>query len=386
MKTVGHLTTYTVNLEVQSPLFIGSGEKITKKEYLLDTHKNTAVMFDLQKLADYLLKKNLMKQYQNYLLDDREKNIYYFFRNNNIRPQEYAQFTDYSINTAGESLNMDQPLHDLNLFVKDAQGNPYIPGSSLKGALRTAMLVYLIYYDEDEDKKRKAERMQQWRRGLDNCPTKKDKEKYLRNAKGFQFAEADWLHELDVNVEDKKNMVNSIMRGISVSDSNPLSTDDLMLVQKIDVSVKGKPQTIPLLRECLRPGANCKFTITFDNVLLKESGWTIDKLFDALNLFRRVQKQFFFDKFTGYEIVPYTKTDNILWLGGGVGFVNKTLNQVLLGPNNALEYNKTLLEALFPNGHHEKDMEIGISPHMIKVAAYKGKHHPMGQCKLEVLD
>ena len=76
MKTVGHLTTYTVTLEVQSPLFIGSGETITKKEYLHIPQENKAVLFDLRKLADYLQRKNLMQQYQNYLLDDREKNIF----------------------------------------------------------------------------------------------------------------------------------------------------------------------------------------------------------------------------------------------------------------------------------------------------------------------
>lgn len=31
-------------------------------------------------------------------------------------------------------------MNDLNTFVKDAFGRPYIPGSSLKGALRTAIL------------------------------------------------------------------------------------------------------------------------------------------------------------------------------------------------------------------------------------------------------
>ena len=56
-----------------------------------------------------------------------------------------------------------------------------------------------------------------------------------------------------------------------------------------------------------------------------------------------------------------------------LGFRELSMEPVVCAPGDA-------------SGLNEKDMEIGISPHMIKVAAYKGKHYPMGQCKLEVLD
>ncbi|MBO5139247.1 MAG: type III-A CRISPR-associated RAMP protein Csm5 [Peptococcaceae bacterium] len=383
MKTIGHLTTYTVNLEVQSPLFIGSGETVTKKEYLHIPQENKAVLFDLQKLADYLQKKNLMKQYQNYLLDDREKNIYNFFRNNNIRPQEYAQFTDYTIDMAGESIQGDKPMRELHLFVKDAQGNPYIPGSSLKGALRTAMLAYKIYIEEKDAPEKRNERNEKYLQTLNKCENNAYKIKSEFNRANTEF-EAQWLNKLTMLETKPSDMVNSVMRGISVSDSLPIAKEQLMLSQKIDGTIKGNVQYMPLFRECLRPGTVCQFTITIDEHMAAQSGWTMEEILEAVRFFKKWQEQHFYKFFAGYETPnPQKQT---LWLGGGVGFANKTVNQLALGPKKALKFNAELLASLFRNGHHEKDEEIGISPHIIKVAAYKGKHYPMGQCKLEVLD
>ena len=383
MKSVGHLTTYTVNLEVQSPLFIGSGEVITKKEYLHIPHENKAVLFDLRKLADYLQKKNLMQQYQHYLLDNNSKNIYDFFRNNNIRPQDYAQFTDYTIDMAGASVQGDRPMRELNLFVKDAQGYPYIPGSSLKGALRTAMLVYMIYASEKDVQEKREERAYEWLQQLNECyNTYAIKTKLVSGTKKY---EAYWLNRLRLPDTKSHDMVNSVMRGIAVSDSLPIAKEQLMLCQKLDGTVKGKVNPMPLFRECLRPGTVCQFTITIDTHMAAQTGWTMEKIMKAIRFFRQWQEVYFYKKFSSYENLNL-QDEAILWFGGGVGFINKTINQASIGTQKALKFNAGLLNKLFPKGHHEKDAEIGISPHIIKVAAYKGKHYPMGQCKLEVLD
>ena len=179
-------------------------------------------------------------------------------------------------------------------------------------------------------------------------------------------------------------MVNSVMRGIAVSDSTPIEKSQLMLAQKIDCSTKGNEQALPLFRECLRPGTRCQFTITIDTHMAAQTGWTLQEILKTIRLFQQWQQKYFYAKFSGNVQAPAQDDDYILWLGGGVGFINKTINQPSLGTRYALEYNAELLQKLFRKGNHEKDVDLGISPHMQKLAVYQGKRYYMGQCRLEV--
>lgn len=61
MKALGHLKSYDIQLTVQSPLFIGSGEKLSKKEYLLLSKENKAIIMDMEKLFIFLSRKKYLK-------------------------------------------------------------------------------------------------------------------------------------------------------------------------------------------------------------------------------------------------------------------------------------------------------------------------------------
>jgi len=382
MKSVGHLSMYTVTLTVQSPLFIGSGEKITKKEYLYDPRKNEIMMIDLKKLAVFLDRKGLLERYQAFMLNEKSRNIYDFFRDNQIFPRDYGQFEDYRIDTAGEAIQGEKPLRDVSLFVKDAQGMPYIPGSSIKGALRTAMLTYQIYSKEQKQDKIREARSKEWEQEAKQCYKAQDIKRNL--TQGTRRFEAEWLNRLNLPGTKKGDMANSVMRGIAVSDSTPIEKTQLMLAQKIDCSTKGNEQALPLFRECLRPGTSCQFTITIDTRMAEQTGWTMQKILKAIKVFQQWQQKYFYAKFSGNVQAPTQNDEYVFWLGGGVGFINKTINQPSLGTRQALAYNAALLQKLFHNGNHEKDVDLGISPHMQKLAMYQGKRYYMGQCRLEV--
>lgn len=86
--------------------------------------------------------------------------------------------------------------------------------------------------------------------------------------------ETNFLHKKRLQ-DDKTaltDMVNSAMRGISVSDSTPINLCQLMLAQKVDYSVAGKPQQLPIFRECLRPNTTCQFTVTVDQRMAARPG------------------------------------------------------------------------------------------------------------------
>lgn len=384
MKALGHLKSYDIQLTVQSPLFIGSGENLNKKEYLLLSKENKAIILDLEKLVVFLSRKNLLDKYQAFLLDNNQKNIYAFFRKNGITPNDYKYFSSYTIQTIGDQL-LD--VKDLQLFVKDAQNNAYIPGSSLKGAFRTAWLAYLL---ENESTNTKNNITRQWLENIEACKSKYDSRKIENELKRttLQTAnelEAKYFNTLNVNQRDTRNMVNSVMRGISFSDSTPINSSQLMLSQKIDTDVSGNEHRLPILRECLKPETTCRFTLTLDEVMLRDTGIDIEQILYIMQWFCRYQVDHFYKKFKGRIKLPVHSRETILWLGGGVGLQNKTINEPALGESNGVAYTSEVLDIIFKNHHHDKDVKKGVSPHMVKIATYQNVQYLMGQCKLEVM-
>jgi CRISPR-associated protein Csm5 len=317
-----------------------------------------------------------LQKYQAFLLDKNSRDIATFFYNNNVKPQDYQQFVDYIID--GEMIQKEQ-LRDVQLFVKDNRGNPYIPGSSLKGAIRTALLNAKLYMEKGKNSDARAE---QWLQEL-QLLQKRDLNGGKMAAK-TKNAEMQILHRLELPDTNTRDAVNSAMRGISVSDSTPIAKEQLMLAQKLDYSIAGKPQLLPISRECLRPGTTCQFTITIDDAMAEKTKWTMEQILGAVRLHQQGQQKYFYRHFKGHEQQDITNQQTILWLGGGVGFANKTINQAALGSQNTLKFNSQLLGKLFREGNHDKDQELGISPHMQKMARYKGKLYRMGQCRLEV--
>jgi CRISPR type III-A-associated RAMP protein Csm5 len=87
-------------------------------------------------------------------------------------------------------------------------------------------------------------------------------------------------------------------------------------------------------------------------------------------------------KFNG---IPAPKT-NYLYLGGGSGFVSKTvLNSLYKDDKDKIRLTQKVLEKTkVPRNHkHYKDNEYGVSPHIIKCTRYQGQTLQMGLCKLE---
>lgn len=375
MKALGHLKRYDIKLTVQSPLFIGSGENLNKKEFILLSHENKAIIMDIDKLLLFLDRKNLLEAYQVFLLDNSQKNIYYFFKNNGITPNDYKYFTSYSLQAIGDDL---QEPKGLQLFVKDTRNNAYIPGSSLKGAFRTAWLAYML---ENESINTKNTRYSQWLTELESCNNKRD----LKRLQTVNQIEKDLFNTLKMNQDASTNMVNSVMRGISFSDSTPIDSSRLMLSQKVDMNICGQGKRINVLRECLKPATTCQFTLTLDEVILKDTGINIEQIMHILQWFCRYQLEHFHKKFKGRVKLPVYSNDTILWLGGGVGFQNKTINEPVLGAHNGLAYTSKILDKMFYNHQHDKDVKKGVSPHTEKIATYQNVQYLMGQCKLEVI-
>jgi len=375
----GHLETIELILNTLSPVFIGSGRELSKKEYIFDKAEKIIHMPNLSGLISFLSERNLLTKYEEFLLQPEFNDLYVFLSKNGIAKKDYKAFVAYSID-AGEAAYSEK-LRGILTFIKGADGKPYIPGSSLKGAIRTAIAAKMVKNGDFSN----------------NIMSIEEAAKYYRGSKTYISREAQQLENrlfCTLGIKDPTNpdrirwdsILNDFMRGISISDSQPIAFENLTLCSKYDWLADGKVNILPIYRECLAPGTRVRFVMTLDIPVLKKAG--IDKKFieDALHKFSDFHYENYeqyFSKLGEDAVVTPKEGENII-LGGGSGYVSKTLLYPLIQDRKkALKLVSTIMSKQFRDHNHGKDeIYYKVSPHTLKMALYKGRYYQMGRCEL----
>ncbi len=355
---------YNVTLEVKGPVFIGSGQKLKKKEYIGSS--NSVIIPNLQKMFEDLRLKHLDRAYEEFLNNNNSltKWLNEKIKLGLIDKKTIGKWKLYELNKLDVGWN---DRAEINLFIKDAYGKPYVPGSSIKGMLRTILLAYDICNNREKYRKLKEEIEEEMFYKRKN----KFNKMYLKKqTDGLEIACFNRLKRLDEKEKDVANAVNSIMSKIIIGDSEPLALDDLILCQKKDRTVEMKADNnINTLSECLKPGTKISFAMTIDT---KDFPYTVSEIEEAVKLFADISYEYFISKFHGVD----RPMDNTVWLGGGAGYVSKTITYALF-QKKGIEKTAEILEKQF-NGKHGNDKKA--SPHMIKMTQYQGKDYCFGEC------
>lgn len=380
----GHIEIYDLELETKTPVFIGSGDKYYKRDYAYKESENKFYIMDLEKLSDLLIKEKLDDEYEEFMADPQETDLYKFLHNNKVSDKKIKEAASYSLDAPKGAPTKKGALTDILEFIKDGRGNPYVPGSSIKGALRTVILLELI-------------------RNNDKIKSTYKNDKNL--SKIANYAEVECLNLLGVN-NDKKNAINSVMRGISVSDSNPFNrNEDLILQKKLDIKAKGKYRYINVVtRESLKIGRMIKAKLCLDmsilngtNIDIKPNKTFIEFIEEAINNFAEYYKTYYLSKFKdtiknkikGLNESDYNKIESDLSeaiiIGGGSGFFAKNIIYEMLGEDKGLDLIRNYMHNAFRKHKHDEDNII--SPHCLKYAEdpEKARHH-FGICKVTITE
>lgn len=269
---------------------IGNGQSYGKKDYfarggkiaVLDVHRFVSKLSPSQitRYCDFLSGNVGESRLQGFL--DRKENTDL----SKVAQSSILYQIDSPIATARRG---SIQYHDVQQFIKDPCGKPYIPGSSIKGMLRTALLVNMLLDDAE------------LRKSVDTgFLTRKDMA-VSGNADIKLDKTAFWRERPDYS---DPNLVNDIMRYVSVSDSEPLSVGDLVFAKKFDKFSKSDPvdhkldmgkltvmdgNELDVYRECLRPGTTVTVDVSVDE--------RIDPYFssltpDACGLAKMLQRSF----------------------------------------------------------------------------------------------
>ncbi len=214
---------FKVKLTTLTPVNIGSGEILSQFcDYVYD--KGFIYYLDYDLIAQELLK-----------MPDGEKLIDEFVAivraqaggsvQNRFRIKGFLENTGLDFkNFASKKIAVDgETKEQIQLQVKSG-GRPYIPGSSLKGAIRTAIISYFF------------------------AP---NSEKNIKDVRGY----------IGQDILGKFN--DDILKFLQVSDSMPFEEEDLGIVKFYRFNLKTDKMDIPVVKEVIPPSRESTFIIGF---------------------------------------------------------------------------------------------------------------------------
>ncbi len=360
-----YLRQYHVELETIGPVHIGSGEAIRKNQWILDWGRKEAVIPEPRAMFEVLSQKGLLEQYEAYMMQPRPEPLFKWLEKQGLQ-RDIGRFTKYTLDISGVDFRK-QNVRDMQLTMKDAYGLPYIPGSSLKGALRNVLLAKKIS-DEGWDDRKVAEEINFFRG---------NRVRYLKSE--AERLETEFLYTKGLH-KKAGHAVNDMMSGLRVGDSNSAGLDCLTLCQKIDMRKNGTESELPLVRECIRSGTRFCFALTIDTT---ETDMTIEYIRTAVREFLDDYNEMFLKEFRDEKLYG----ENVIYLGGGVGFPSKTvLNQVLAARRNRVELVGKSIDNTLPNKmkRHSRDKALGVSPSVAKLTEANGTLMQMGPCRIDI--
>ena len=87
---------YQITLETVGPVFIGSGNKLSKKSYIF-SDKNHIEMVDLEKMYQFLKNKGLESKYEQYLMSRDTMKLGDWLKRNRIDIPDIRKCIKYEI-------------------------------------------------------------------------------------------------------------------------------------------------------------------------------------------------------------------------------------------------------------------------------------------------
>lgn len=371
----------TYEIRCIAPVHVGCGETLMPFDYLYDSRRDEMLFLDPTRWAHFLVEHKLIDKIAGQMQDRLSGSLMEWLKREGISEGEMRKL---AIRHAAVSVDAMGPqgkrsLNKVDSHIALADGRPYIPGSSIKGALRTGILYRLL-------KKAPKLREKYWQRWM-MMPIgtwKKDTEKQITRP-----LEEELLHRLTHQETRFSDAVNSALRGLSVSDAHLLSRVETVILPKRDASLKKSdhdPQehTVALYRECLPAETKLRVSVNFDPAIMQTIGFSsLEEIFAAAQEHFQAGLAMQEKAFGQYYEAEFAeaKEANLL-LGGGTGFLAKTLFYSL-APDERTAQQKAAayLDAVFKGKNaHQHMAKDKMTPRTLKLVQTRRDRYIMGLC------
>lgn len=387
-------------MRCDTPVYIGSGKNLKAYEYIYNKDTQEVVFLDEHKWISFLAKNKLMDSYAEYVsqmakkVGGKNKNLYknenlleWLVRNGVNEDETYKlalrrSFARKNVISSGGG----GALNDVACCMSAPDGRPYIPGSSIKGALSTAIMYNLIRQNDTLKEK-------YWSK-ISNFGLK------ARGALGKGTLEGELMQELfcKLNLEKGNFGTKSVMRGLQVSDAICMDDVTTEVLEKRDANVadnlnirdpENDEHGVALYRECIPSNTEFRVTISLDKRFLNIIGIkSIDELLKISHDFMQFNYDLqddLFGELYGDSLLALKHSD--LWIGGGAGFLSKTLVYALAPSRN--EAKKTIakhLDFVFKNKHKHVSTDKKLAPRALKIGYEGNSAMLMGCCSLNEVE
>ena len=336
MKQLGHLKSYKMKLTTLSPVFIGGGvfSDLSNLQYIYDFNTRELKIIDETKFLNFLKRSKLENVFIKYVAETKNARLNTWL-DNNFKGQKL----DIYSNVIKTEVHEIRKLNCIKSFIKNTDNLPYIPASSIKGSISTAIMANLI----------------------------------------------------EENVENYQNILKEIMSHIQIADSKPISSKALMYKQISHQQLIKNQDLMNVdndLKEILREGIICNFTITLDN----QFKYSINELLNILEKFyQRIYKENNKLDLIADDLKSAINVSNCpvnINIGGQSGFNTKVILRALSKDEN--DYQQRKKEALNRNFRSHNHLKYKIAPRCIKVVErYKEECDtlmPLGWCNLTIAE
>lgn len=370
-------------LHVVTPINIADGVTLRAKDYLYDTRQRRVYFLNLHAWHWFVYKHKLLDKYEKYISNFKDRKSLLEWLQEQGYGLENLQDVISSEAQADASLvdAEKKTLHDINRHIRHGDGTPFIPGSSIKGVFRTAVLYKLL--QKRQDIKSKYWRQIQGKISNNYLNPKRDFDGLAKDL------ESELLHTLRLKDDKERNISNknavcSAMRGLQVSDTYASRNVQTAILQKVDGGFdkfgKASPKRLPIFRECMLPKAELFFDVKIEKAVMNTIGInSVDDLLKATHSFFAAVTDLLQQAFEKeYQEAFQGVAAGNMFLGGNTGFLSKTL-LAMLAPDKDTAKNtiKVLLDKSFKNHKHLLRDKV-IAPRTLKCTNYNGKLMLMG--------
>lgn len=395
-------------LKVVTPINIADGIVLGAKDYLYDSSRQKVYFLNLHQWHMFIYKHMLLEKYESYLANFRDKQSLLEW----LRMQGYDIDDVRTVITSEAQATVNlmdnekkKTLNDINRHIQQPDGSLYVPGSSIKGVFRTAILYKLLQKRQDIkskywcyikqqvdiiEKLMKEERKPRELQIMPYSVIKKKKDQATKEIDKLTASlESELLHTLRLKDDKERNISNknavcSAMRGLQVSDTYASRNMQTAILQKVDGGFdkfgKASPKKLPIFRECMLPKAELFFDVKIEKAVMSTIGInTVDDLLKATHSFFAAVTDLLQQAFEKeYQEAFQGVAAGNMFLGGNTGFLSKTL-LAMLAPDKDTAKNtiKVLLDKSFKNHKHLLRDKV-IAPRTLKCTNYNGKLMLMG--------
>ncbi len=257
--------THTYTLRVLTPVHIGDGEVLYKNVNFV-IYEGTVYVLDEHKLTEALQSQHLLKDFSNEFMEKgRNFSLASFLSKVNLHHKSfYASIAQYTIpldrarNTTGQS-------NELRTFIKAHTHRPYIPGSSIKGALRIGVIYTLLKNSPEITQTLLVDRVVRQLNRLNTLPRNQQFEQRSRLRRNLG-------KDLDVLLNSfqlprgKRGPNTDLLRVWEIPDTPELPIESLTMLEVTVLKTNGAVST-RLTVEALKPGTTIPVTISINRTL-----------------------------------------------------------------------------------------------------------------------